>query len=118
MKTEYWLEVLKILLDIYNPLDYDYFMKKSEKKEWIVKYITIHGWQDIFMEDFVNEYIKQCNPKDIKPVMIGVPKVPELGRYLGELYKDGKLDRFAVGLKYHYDGYPKWCYGYEIIKGE
>jgi hypothetical protein len=91
-------------------------MTKSEKKDWIVNYITNHGWQDIFMEDFVQEYIEQCEPEIIKPVMIGAPKVPELGRYLGELYKEGKLDRFTVGLKYHYDGYPKWCYGYKIAE--
>lgn len=34
-------------------------MTKREKLNWIVKYITENGWQDIFMEEFVDSYIYQ-----------------------------------------------------------
>ena len=89
-------------------------MKKQEKLNWIVQYIKSNGWQDIFMEEFVASYISSCQPKKVEIMAWGADKVPELGRYLGELYKQGILDRFIVGLDYQCDGFPKWCYGYKI----
>lgn len=42
----------------------------------------------------------------------GIPKVPELGRILSELYKEGKLDRVTMGCPISQDGYAKWFYTY------
>lgn len=89
-------------------------MKKQEKLDWIVSYIREHGWQDIFMEEFVESYMNQCKPNKYHFEPYGAQKVPELGRYLGELYRQGILDRFTIGLHYSKDGFPKWCYGYKI----
>ena len=90
-------------------------MTKQEKLDWIVQYISANGWQDIFMEEFVDAYIEQCKPKKIENIRLwGAQKVPELGRYLGELYKQGKLRRFTVPLNWQQDGFPKWCYGYQL----
>jgi len=87
---------------------------KQEKLNWIVQYITENGWQDIFMEEFVASYISICQPKKVGITAWGADRVPELGRYLSELYKQGTLDRFTVSLNYQCDGFPKWCYGYKI----
>lgn len=89
-------------------------MTKQEKIDWIINYITENGWQDIFMEEFVASYILSCKPNKVEITVWGADKVPELGRYLGELYKKGILDRFIVSLNYQCDGFPKWCYGYKI----
>lgn len=89
-------------------------LKKSEKLEWIVQYIAHHGWQDVFMEEFVTAYIDTCNPNTVIETLWGAYKVPELSRYLSELYHQGILKRFVVPLNYQCDGYPNWCYGYAI----
>ena len=89
-------------------------MKKQEKLNWIVQYIKSNGWQDIFTEEFVTSYISNCQPKNVEVTAWGADKVPELGRYLGELFKQGILDRFTVSLNYYHDGFPRWCYGYKI----
>ena len=89
-------------------------MTKREKLDWIVQYIKSDGWQDIFMEEFVASYISSCQPKKVEIRTWGADKVPELGKYLGELYKQGILERFTVGLNYQCDNFPKWCYGYKL----
>jgi hypothetical protein len=89
-------------------------INKKEKCDWIVNYITLYGWQDTFMEDFVNSYVDECKPNKYEETLWGSYKVSELGRYLFDLYKRGVLDRFTVGLNYQCDGFPKWCYGYCI----
>lgn len=88
-------------------------MIKQEKLDWIVNYISEHGWQDVYMEDFVFAYIDSCEPKNYQPTLWGGYKVPELNRYLNELYKEGILDRFTEGLNFQCDGFPKWCYAYK-----
>lgn len=92
-------------------------MKKKEKLDWIVAYITEYGWQDVFMESFVSAYISECRPNKVEETFWGAYKVPELSRYLSELYHKGVLDRFTVSLDYQCDGFPKWCYGYVVRKG-
>jgi len=89
-------------------------INKKEKCDWIVNYITEHDWQDIFMEEFVNSYVEVCKPNKYEETLWGAYKVPELGRYLSELYKNGILDRFNISLKYQRDGFPRWCYGCKI----
>ena len=93
-------------------------MKKQDKLNWIIEYIKNNGWQNVFMEDFVESYVEECKPNRYEPTFWGAYKVPELSRYLSELYHKGILNRFTVGLKYHYDGFPKWCYGYTLNKRE
>lgn len=66
------------------------------------------------MEEFVNSYIEACKPNKYEETLWGAYRVPELGRYLSDLYKQGVLVRFTVGLKYQCDGFSKWCYGYDI----
>lgn len=66
------------------------------------------------MEDFVNSYVEECKPGKYEETLWGAYKVPELGRYISELYKQGVLHRFTVGLNLQCDGFPKWCYGYHI----
>lgn len=91
-------------------------MTKQEKLNWIIEYIRDNGWRDVYMEDFVNSYIDNCNPKNVECVLWGAPKVSELNIYLAELYKNGVLERFTVGLRNYYDSVsmPKWVYGYKI----
>lgn len=97
----------------------DFFRRKCEKTRklnWITEYIRDNGWQDVYMEDFVTSYINDCNPKNVKIMLWGTQKVPELNRYLTELYKNGVLERFTVGLHNWHDSklMPKWVYGYKI----
>lgn len=89
-------------------------MNKQQKMEWILKYIhsSKQDHIDIFDFDFVDAYIKQCNPKKVKEQPYGADSVPELGRLLGDMYRAGLLDRVAIGLTHCHDGYPKWCYSY------
>lgn len=91
-------------------------VKKQEKLNWITEYIRDNGWQDVYMEDFVTSYINDCNPKNVKIMLWGTQKVPELNRYLTELYKNGVLERFTVGLHNWHDSksMPKWVYGHKI----
>ena len=85
-------------------------MTKKEKLNWIVNYIQVHEHVDIFDEKFVDRYITECSPERIEHKIYGSDYVPELGRYLAELYKQDILLRFTVGLHYTHDGSPKWCY--------
>ena len=91
-------------------------MTKQEKLNWIVGYIRDNGLQDVYMEKFVDSYIKCCNPNKVEVMLWGAQKVPELNRYLSELYKNGILDRFSIGLHNLHDSksMPKWIYGYNI----
>lgn len=88
----------------------------TKQQNWIIKYIFDNGCQDIFMEDFVEAYISHCQPSKVESTIWGADKVPELGKYLSELYKQGTLDRFTVGLKYQCDGSPKSTHGTVIDK--
>ena len=47
---------------------------------------------DIVTENFVNAYVNEFNPKIVEWYSYGVPKVPEIGRLLAELYKENKID--------------------------
>lgn len=89
-------------------------MNKKDKCDWIVNYIRSHGWQDVFMEDFVRLYLEECKPIKYEETLWGAYKIPELGRYLSYLYKRGDLVRFTVSLNFQCEGFPKWCYGYNV----
>lgn len=94
-------------------------MRKIDKKRWIMNYIRENTkiFADVCSEEFVQAYIEQCSPKRVIDKGAFVPYVPELGRYLSELYNEGYLSRYAHGLNYSNDGYPKWVYVYTIRNG-
>lgn len=93
-------------------------MNKREKQEWILKYIKNSdiGHVDIFDLEFVEQYIKECNPKKVVYQPYGANTVPELGKYLSEMYHGNLLDRCTIGLTQCYSGFPKWCYSYYLRK--
>lgn len=86
----------------------------TDKKQWILEYMAEHKNEfiDILSESFVLAYLNKFNPKIIEWYPYGTPKVPEIGRLLAELYKDGKVDRFRHHCDIWRDGYPKWFYIY------
>ena len=89
-------------------------MKKREKQEWILSYIRNSSFHhiDIFDSEFVAAYIENCEPKKVVYQPYGANTVPELGRYLSEMYHCNILNRATIGLLYHEDGFPNWCYSY------
>lgn len=91
-------------------------MTKQDKLNWITEYIRDNGWQDAYMEEFVAAYINDCGPKNVEVRLWGAQKVPELNRYLAELYKADILQRFPIGLHNWHDSVamPKWIYRYGI----
>ena len=93
-------------------------MTKKEKLNWIINYIQMYEHVDIYNEKFVEQYVTECNPKRIEHKIYGSDYVPELGRYLAELYRQGVLMRFTIGLRYTHDGYPNWCYCYAMKSSE
>jgi hypothetical protein len=94
----------------------DESIKKIEKMNWIMHYIDNSKFKyvDIFDTEFVDAYIENCNPKKIIYQPWGANSVPELGRILSEMYHSNILNRGTIGLHYHEDGFPKWCYSYGI----
>lgn len=95
-------------------------MTKQEKKQWILDYIGDeshkHMFFDVVSEEFVFDYIDAWEPKQIYGSACFVPKVPELGRYLSEMYKEGLLERYVHSCTYIQDGFPKWVYVYNLKK--
>ena len=41
-------------------------MTKQEKQKWIIEYLKVHKYVDIFDEDFVDSYIQECKPNCIE----------------------------------------------------
>lgn len=93
-------------------------MKKKDKKKWILDYMQDHPnvLADVCNEEFVLAYIDCCQPERVEDKGLFVPYIPELGRYLSELYKEGHVWRYAHGLQYTHDGWPKWIYVYVLKK--
>lgn len=91
-------------------------MKKYEKMRWVQEYIQKleFGYVDIFDTVFVDAYIENCKPKKVIYQPWGANTVPELGRLLSEMYHSNILNRCTIGLHYHEDGFPKWCYCYSL----
>jgi len=91
-------------------------MTKHEKQEWIVAFIRNYRFKhvDIFDSEFVEQYIEKCAPKKVVYQPYGAHTVPELGRYLAEMYRLNILNRATIGLTQCYSGFPKWCYSYWI----
>ena len=91
-------------------------MKKKDKKKWILDYMKDHPnvLADVCSEEFVLDYIDCCQPERVEDKGLFVPYIPELGRYLSELYKEGHIWRYAHGLQYTHDGWPKWVYVYVL----
>jgi len=89
-------------------------MGKMQKQEWIYDYIKRNEYIDIFNAEFVDSYIKVCAPNTVYYQPYGAHTVPEIGRYLSEMYKNNLLERFRVPLAYQYSGFPTWCYVYHI----
>lgn len=94
-------------------------MKKREKQEWIMDYIRNCKFQhvDIFDSEFVDAYIEACNPQKVIVQPYGAHTVPEIGKYMSELYRMNILNRVPIGLSQCYSGFPKWCYSYYLRKG-
>nr|WP_155857704.1 hypothetical protein [Clostridium sp. 12(A)] len=91
-------------------------MKKHEKQDWIVQYVKMSKLKhvDIFDEEFVETYIDCCQPKKVIVQPYGAHTVPELGKYLSELYHSNVLNRVSIGLTQCYSGFPRWCYSYYL----
>lgn len=47
-----------------------------------------------------------------------MPKCPEIGRLLAELYKENKVSRYRHYCEFWQDGYPKWFYIYFLKENE
>ncbi len=73
---------------------------------------------DAVSENFVNAYINEFNSKVAEWYLYGVPKVPEIGRLLAELYKENKVSRYRHHCKVWQDGYPKWFYVYFLTENK
>ena len=95
-------------------------MTKQEKKRWILEYMrdksNAYIFFDVVSEQFVLDYIDACEPKRVYGTTCFVPRVPELGKYLSEMYKEGLLERYPLGCTYTQDGFPKWVYVYNLKK--
>lgn len=91
-------------------------MKKEDKKQWILKYMTEHRNEfiDITAENFILAYIDKFKPNVIEIYPYGAPKVPEIGKLLAELYKENKVWRYRHYCDNWQDGYPKWFYIYNL----
>lgn len=77
-------------------------------------YIAQNGQVDILVVDFVDEYLKQFNPK-FKPTNWGAHKCPEIARYLSLCYKSNLLNRARLSLGYNWQpGFPKWVFVYYL----
>lgn len=92
---------------------------QEEKKRWILDYMSDpehkNEFIDITAEPFVNAYIDRFHPK-IEWYPYGEPKVPELGKLLGMLYKEGKVWRYRHYCELWQDGYPRWFYVYHLME--
>ena len=100
-------------------------MTKQDKKQWLVKYLddptnqrVIGIGVDILNYDFVLDYIEGVDLEKSKWSFqpYGAHKVPELGKILSEMYKEGVLSRERAGIECGYAGMPKWVYIYNLIK--
>lgn len=89
---------------------------QEEKKQWILDYMSDSNHKneffDIVAEPFVNAYVDEFEPEIIEWYPYGAPKVPELGKLLSLLYKEGKVWRKRNYCKIWEDGYPRWFYMY------
>lgn len=94
--------------------------KSKMKKQWIFDYMRTHQNEfiDIVSEPFVLAYVKEFQPNNIEWDVYGAPKVPEIGKLLAELYKDGKVDRYRHVCDAYRDGYPKWFYVYYLPQNQ
>lgn len=100
-------------------------MNKREKKDWLIKYLdnpynqrVIGAGVDILNYDFVLDYIEGVGIEKSKWSFqpYGAHKVPELGKILSEMFRDGVLTRQRSGIQCGYTGMPKWVYVYNLIK--
>lgn len=91
-------------------------MTKEDKKQWILDYMKEHKDEfiDITAENFVLAYVDEFNPKIIEWYIYGVPKIPEIGKLLAELYKEDKVGRYRHYCETWRDGYPRWFYIYYL----
>lgn len=111
-----------LVSDFLNPFNF-VDMTKKEKKQWIEAYLNnpnnarvIGVGVDILNYDFVLDYIEGVDlPKkkwSFQPY--GAHKVPELGKLLSEMYKDGIVKRQSAGIQCGYAGMPRWVYIYNL----
>lgn len=95
-------------------------MKPSERYTWVEKYLKQHSHGlaarvSVVDSYFVDDYISACGPKSIDYMPYGAHRVPQLGRDLAAMYKEGKLVRNIAGLgDMHSMGFPAWVYEYKL----
>lgn len=93
---------------------------QEEKKRWILDYMSDPNHKneffDIVAEPFVNAYVDEFEPEIVEWYSYGAPKVPELGKLLVLLYKEGKVWRKRHYCEIWEDGYPRWFYIYFLRK--
>ena len=65
-----------------------------------------------YSEEFVSAYIDACNPSKVLAYGIFVPDVPEIKRYLLELFREGHVWRYPHRLHCEHGRFPKWTYVY------
>ena len=91
-------------------------ISKNDKKKWILEYMSDpehkNHFIDITGEEFVSAYVDKFAPKVGEWYPYGVPKVPEIGKLLAELYKENKVHRRRHYCDIWQDGYPRWFYIY------
>lgn len=92
-------------------------MKKREKQEWILQYLKdgkgfANKYINIYDKEFIDKYIEECQPEKVSIQPYGAHSVPEVGRYLSEMYHNHLLSRNRSGLNHVEPGFAKWVYVY------
>lgn len=80
-------------------------MKKPDRINWIIKALgscASFSHISVLDEAFVDAYIKATDAP-FTPTLWGAHKCPQLGRDLGDAYREGFMDRGRVGVCGGYD---------------
>ena len=89
-------------------------MKRVYKVDWICEYLNKKDSHvDILNRQFVDEYIKEFNPK-IKETNFGADHCNDLSLSLKMGYDMGIFERARIGLHAHEMGFPNWVYVYSL----
>lgn len=97
----------------------DRTLSPAKRQQWILDYMKSGKdyCVDVCHSDFVDQYIDHTNAP-FSPCMFGADRCRMLGYDLSQLYKAGKLSRWAAGLQGMGGmGFPRWVYSYSLPKG-
>lgn len=83
----------------------------EQRYSWIQDCLDQYIAVDVLNEEFVIGYINEFKP-DYQVRLLGAPKCSQLSKDLGAMYKEGRLNRSAIGLPLIERGFPKWVYVY------